>query len=226
MAYRILLVEDDEQITEIIQDYFEGKGGGLYQIECVGTGEEGRRMSTEYQYDLVLLDVMLPGVDGYTLCREIRRDSDVPVIFLTARHDEDDRLHGYHLGCDDYIAKPFSLAELYAKVTALIKRAKGTIRNDSITAGAIQLDPYRCTVSVYGREVTLAPMEFAILHILMESCGRIVSRDSLLVRIWGYDFDGNERVLDNHVKKLRKALGPASRQITTVIKRGYKLEER
>jgi len=167
---------------------------------------------------------MLPEVDGFTICREVRKRSNVPIIFITARHQEQDRLHGYNLGCDDYIVKPFSLAELYAKVTALIRRAKGTVRNEVMRAGSIGLNPYRYTVMVNDTEVALAPMEFAILKILIENTGRLVSRESLLIRIWGYDFEGNDRVVDNHVKKLRKALGDASKQIKTVIKRGYKLE--
>lgn len=133
-------------------------------------------------------------------------------------------MHGYHLGCDDYVTKPFSLAELYAKVTALIKRSKGTVRNEIMTVGSIKLNPYRCTVYVNESEVILAPMEFAILKILMENRGHLVSRESLIIRVWGYDFEGNDRVVDNHVRKLRKALGDAATQIKTVYKKGYKLE--
>lgn len=225
MAYQILLVEDDAEIREIITDYFAEKSAGVFHIDTAGTGGEGQQKCMENEYDLVLLDIMLPEVNGFTICRELRKDSDVPIVFITARHGEEDRLHGYRLGCDDYISKPFSLAELYAKVTALIRRAKGTVRNEIMTAGRIKLDPYRYTVSVNDREIVLAPMEFAILKILMENRGKTVSRESLLIRIWGYDFDGNDRVVDNHVKKLRKSLGDTSSQIKTVIKRGYKLEE-
>jgi DNA-binding response OmpR family regulator len=224
MAYTFLLVEDDAEIREIITDYFSEKSEGAYHIDIAGTGDEGWKKCMENEYDLVLLDIMLPEVDGFTICRELRKNSDVPIIFITARHGEDDRLHGYRLGCDDYISKPFSLAELYAKVTALLRRAKGTVRNEMMNVGRIHLDPYRYTVSVDDSAVILAPMEFAILKILMENRGRLVSRESLLIRIWGYDFEGNDRVVDNHVKKLRKSLGDASSQIKTVIKRGYKLE--
>ncbi|MBR0599431.1 response regulator transcription factor [Sinanaerobacter chloroacetimidivorans] len=224
MAYTFLLVEDDAEIREIITDYFSEKSEGAYHIDIAGTGDEGWKKCMENEYDLVLLDIMLPEIDGFTICRELRKNSDVPIIFITARHGEDDRLHGYRLGCDDYISKPFSLAELYAKVTALLRRAKGTVRNEMMNVGRIHLDPYRYTVSVDDSAVILAPMEFAILKILMENRGRLVSRESLLIRIWGYDFEGNDRVVDNHVKKLRKSLGDASSQIKTVIKRGYKLE--
>ncbi len=226
MAFKVLLVEDDAQLIEIVSDYFTEKSGGTLQIDTATTGSEGRDKCLENDFDLVLLDVMLPEVDGFAICRELRKKSDVPIIFITARHEENDRLYGYHLGCDDYVAKPFSLAELYAKVTALIKRSKGTVRNEIMTAGSIKLNPYRCTVYVNESEVILAPMEFAILKILMENRGRLVSRESLIIRVWGYDFEGNDRVVDNHVRKLRKALGDASTQIKTVYKKGYKLEEK
>lgn len=225
MSYQLLLVEDDGELREIITDYFVYKSNGAFSIDSAKTGDEGQVKCFEKEYDLVLLDVMLPELDGFTICKELRRNSDVPIVFITARHNVSDRLHGYNLGCDDYISKPFLLAELYAKVTALIKRTKGMVRKEAMTAGNIELDLYRCIVLVKDKEVILAPKEFAILKILMENRGGVVSRESLLIRIWGYDFEGNERVVDNHVKKLRKALGHASNQIKTVIKQGYKLEE-
>ena len=224
MAFNLLLVEDDAELREIITDYFSEKSGGALAISLAETGEKARQKCFEGEYDLVLLDVMLPEVDGFTICRELRRSSDVPIIFITARHNEDDRLHGYRLGCDDYVTKPFSLAELYAKVTALLKRAKGMVGAEVMVVGNIELDPYRCTVAVNGKEVILAPLEFAILKMLMENPGHVMSRDRLLARIWGYDFEGNDRVVDNHIGKLRRALGSASAQIKTVFKKGYKLE--
>lgn len=226
MAFKLLLVEDDPEMREIISDFFTEKSGGAFIISMAKTGEEGQQKYAEDEYDLVLLDVMLPEVDGFTICRELRKTSDVPIIFITARHSEEDRLHGYRLGCDDYVIKPFSLAELYAKVTALLKRAKGMIRAEVMVVGSIKLDPYRCIVMVNEDEVELAPIEFAILKILIENPGQVMSRDIFLTRIWGYDFDGNDRVVDNHIKKLRQALGDASSQIKTVFKKGYKLEEK
>lgn len=224
MVYKALLVEDDVQILEIITDYFTEKSAAGFHIDVASTGSQGQQKCVDNEYDVVLLDVMLPQVNGFTICRELRKHSDVPIVFITARNSEDDKLHGYNLGCDDYIAKPFSLAELYAKVTALIRRTKGTVRNEMITIGKIKLNPYRYTVFVDEKEVNLSPIEFEILKILMENCGRIMSRDSLLIRVWGYDFEGNDRVVDNHIKKLRKSLGDAAAQIKTVIKMGYKLE--
>jgi len=224
MAFKLLLVEDDGELREIITDYFTEKSGGTWSVTSAKNGEEGHEMCLTDEYDLVLLDVMLPEVDGFTICRELRKNSDVPIIFLTARHSEEDRLYGYRVGCDDYVTKPFSLAELYAKVTALLKRAKGMIRTEVMEVGSIKLDPYRFSVWVNGEEVVLAPKEFAVLRILMENPGQVVGRETLLTRVWGYDFEGSDRVVDNHIKKLRQALGSAAGQLKTVFKRGYKLE--
>ena len=224
MVFKLLLVEDHPEIREIIIDYFTEKSNGDLRIHTASTGIEGQLKSMDDGYDLVLLDIMLPEVDGFTICRELRKISDIPIIFITAKHSENDILHGYNLGCDDYVVKPFSLAELYAKSMALLRRSKGMIRKDVMTAGRIKLDPYGYRTYVDDDEIILAPIEFAILKILIENHDKVVSRDTLLTRIWGYDFDGNERVVDNHVKKLRKALGDASTQIKTVFKKGYKLE--
>ncbi|HZK44010.1 MAG TPA: response regulator transcription factor [Syntrophomonadaceae bacterium] len=225
MTYEILLVEDDPELVEIITDYFDDKSERTFNIDSVQNGAEVQQKCYEKEYDLVLLDVMLPEVDGFTICKELRKNSDVPIIFITARHNERDRLYGYNLGCDDYISKPFSLAELFAKVMALIKHSKGMVRTDKVMAvGKINLNPYRHTVFVDDEEVLLAPMEFTVLKMLMENQGRVVTRERLLIQVWGYDFEGNERVVDNHVRKLRKSLGNAAQQIKTVIKQGYKLE--
>lgn len=224
MVHRLLLVEDDSEIREIIIDYFTEKSNGAIVISTAETGLDGQLEGVANDYDLILLDVMLPEVDGFTICRELRKTSDVPIIFITAKQNESDRLHGYSLGCDDYVIKPFSLAELYAKVNAILRRSKGMVGKQIMTVGRIRLDPYRWAVYVNEEEVSLAPKEYAILKTLMENQGRAISRESLLIRIWGYDFDGNERVVDNHVKKLRKAIGNASTQIKTVFKKGYKLE--
>lgn len=225
MAFRFLLVEDDAELREIITDYFTEKSQGEILMEVTGNGSTGKDKCRDNEYDAVLLDVMLPEINGFTICKELRRKSDVPIVFLTARNTEGDMLKGYQLGCDDYISKPFSLAELYAKLIALVRRAKGTVRNDTITAGIISLNPYRYTVYVNGQEIILAPLEFAILKVLMENKGRLINRDTLIIKIWGYDFDGNDRVVDNHIKKLRKALKKGACQIKTVIKKGYMLVE-
>lgn len=223
--YRILLVEDDEQIREVITDYFSAQNGAVL-IETAADGNEGLDCISENNYDLIMLDVMLPGIDGYSLCREIRSKSIVPVMFLTARGRENDVLYGYSLGCDDYIVKPFSLAELYAKTTAMLKRASGTIMVNELVCGKITLNPLSQSVTSDGKPVELAPKEYAILRYLIEHRDWVTDRNTLLDKIWGYDYEGGDRIVDNHIKKLRKALGDAGSQIKTVFARGYKITER
>lgn len=224
MSFRILLVEDDEQIREVITDYFASKDS-VITIETASDGDMGLELLHTNEYDLVMLDVMLPGTDGFSLCRHIRAKSSVPVLFLTARGREEDKLFGYDLGCDDYIVKPFSLAELYAKTNAILRRAKGMTTAKVMTCGRISLDPVKMTVCVDGISVELPPKEYEILKYLMEHKDWVIARETLLTRVWGYDYFGGDRVVDNHIKKLRKALGSAGEQIKTVISKGYKLTE-
>jgi DNA-binding response OmpR family regulator len=221
--YKILLVEDDFQIREIVEDYINKKGEGIYTLVTAADGDEGMDMILENEFDLVLLDIMLPGMDGFALCREIRRDSTCPIIFLTAKSREEDKLYGYDLGCDDYITKPFSLAELYAKINALLKRSKGMVGSDSISCGRITIMPGIYKVLVDQQEIVLPPKEYVMLKCLMENKNHLVTRDTLLTRIWGYDYEGSTRVVDNHMKKLRKALGDAGNQIKTVFTKGYEM---
>ncbi len=221
--FDILLVEDDSQIREIIEDYFASKSGGEIQIHTAADGLAGLEAVYEREYDLCMLDVMLPGENGFEICRTIREKSIVPIIFLTARNQEEDLLYGYHLGCDDYLIKPFSLAELYAKTQALLKRSKGMVVSADMICGEIALNPGNFTVKVAGESVELPPKQYSILKYLMENKGRVIERDLLLTRVWGYEYEGNERVVDNHIKKLRKALGSAGSQIKTVITKGYKI---
>lgn len=223
MAYTILLVEDDAQIRELISDYFEEKGG--YTLMTAKDGLQGLDLIYENNLDLLMLDIMLPGVDGFSICREVRAKSIVPILFLTARGREEDILYGYDLGCDDYIVKPFSLAALYAKVGALIKRSKGMVAKQEMVCGGIRLDPATFTVTADGKQIDLPPKEYAMLKYLIEHKDWVVDRDTLLTRVWGADYFGSDRVVDNHIKKLRKALGPCGGQIKTVITKGYKITE-
>lgn len=224
MAYRILLVEDDNSIREVISDFFSGKADSP-ELVTASDGTSGLELIESGGFDLIMLDVMLPGIDGFSLCRTARRRSDVPILFLTARAREEDVLYGYELGCDDYIVKPFSLAELYAKTQALLKRSKGMVLKRELVCGRISLNPVTLTVSVDGKELELPPKEFALLKYLMEHKDWVVDRNTLLDRIWGYDYFGGDRTVDNHIKKLRKSLGDAGGQIKTVIKTGYKITE-
>lgn len=225
MSYRILLVEDDSRIREVVYDYFTEHPSEPLEVSMAKDGEEALALIYENTYDLLLLDIMLPKVNGFEICRSVRQNDTVPIIFITARIGDENALHGYSAGADDYITKPFSLATLHAKCLALLKRSKGLVAGESLHCGEICLDPVRFTVTSAGSHVKLSPKEFALLRILMEQKDMVIPRETLLVRIWGYDYEGNERVLDNHIKKLRKALGSCGRQIQTVITKGYKITD-
>lgn len=227
MAYNILVVEDSAQIRETIGDFFAAKSGGTMQLSFAEDGDRGLDMLYEHEYDLVLLDIMLPGASGFELCRELRANSGCPIIFLTALGTESDILHGYELGADDYVVKPFSLAALYAKALALIKRSKGMVRGaQTLTCAGITLDPVTMQVRAGGTEVRLAPKEYFLLKLLLDNKENVISRDTILTKLWGCDFEGDERVVDNHIKKLRKALGRESGAIKTVFGGGYKITDK
>lgn len=225
MDCRVLLIEDDAQIREVIRDYFTAQTQDCVDVICACSGNEGMERIAEARFDLAILDIMLPDVDGFALCREIRKESIVPVIFLTARGSEEDKLKGYLLGCDDYIVKPFSLAVLYAKVRALVKRAKGMVAAELLTAGAIELNPVQYTVSVGGKTLAMAPKEYTLLKYLMEHKNQVITREKLLISVWGYDFEGTDRVVDNHIKKLRRVLGAEGVKIKTIRKKGYQFTD-
>lgn len=224
MGFTILLAEDEAAMREVVADYLTEKSGGTWKVETAADGDTALAMIEQRTFDLLLLDVMLPGTDGFALCRAARRKGDVPILFVTAREDEQDKLHGYGLGADDYVVKPFSLAVLYAKVQALLRRVKGLTQGDMLIAGALVLDPARGTLTAGGQPVALPPKEFALLRALMERKNRVLTRNELLNLAWGWDFDGTDRVVDSHIKKLRKALGVHAGCIKTVVKQGYKLE--
>ncbi len=223
MAYEILLVEDDPNIRDGMEDYFRAKKEEDLRLITAENGEKALVLLYEKAFDLVLLDIMLPGMDGFSICRQIRKDRDIPIIFLTARGREEDILYGYAIGCDDYIVKPFSMATLYAKIHALLNRSKGMVVSPHLKAGNMVLDPKSMVVTVSGEQVMLPLKQYEILKLLLENKGNVVTRDAIVMKIWGYDYEGEERILDNHMKKLRKALGDGSSHIKTVIGKGYKV---
>ena len=224
MKATILLAEDERDMREVLCDYFTAKSGGELTMISAPDGNTALHLIETQPFDLLLLDIMLPGTDGFALCRAAREQGDAPVLFVTAREDEQDKLHGYGLGADDYVVKPFSLAVLYVKVQALLRRVRGLNAGDLLTADGISLDPARGTVTADGQRIDLPPKEFALLRVLMERRNRVLTRDELLNLAWGWDFDGSDRVVDSHIKKLRRALGTHADCIKTVVKRGYKLE--
>ena len=222
--YRVLLVEDDRNIQELVVNYFTKKEKDVFRVEVAPDGQTGLEMAYETHYDLLLLDVMLPEVDGFEICREVRKTSEVPIMFITARADESDILNGYALGCDDYVVKPFPLPVLYQKANALIKRAKGLVRSKVFSSGSLSLNPNNGKVISNEEEINLTAREYGILKVLIENKGRVISREQLMDMVWGYDYDTDERVLDTHMKNLRKALGQNGKLIKTVIRRGYRIE--
>jgi len=221
--YKIILMEDDMDIADLVKDFFDRRKEA--EVIIASDGQTGEEMIYEGQFDLVLLDVMMPGLDGYTVCSDIRANSDIPIIFLTARGQLDDVLHGYSLGCDDYVQKPFSIEQLYAKSMALLKRAKGLMRDSFMECGNIRFNPVTLDVFVKNEKLILPQKELMILRLLIENKNSNVSRETILVKVWGYDYEGNERVVDNRVKNLRKLLGEEGKNIKTVFKRGYQLQD-
>lgn len=216
----LLIVEDDRLLSEAVADYFTCKG---WDVKCAWDGLEALELLRRETFRLILLDVMIPGMDGFAVCQEIRGESDVPVIFITARVLEADVLNGYSLGADDYVTKPFSLPVLYAKAMALTGRTKSG-RENCMEAGGLKVDLKSHKVLKNGKFLSLPPKEYEMLIFFLQNPGRIYSREQLLIRFWGYDFDGNERVVDNHIKKLRKAIGSCGCSIQTVRKFGYRME--
>lgn len=222
MDYRILIAEDEPKLREILRDYFISRG------DCPVAAEDGIRaleLAREQVFDGVLLDIMMPGLDGLSVCRSLRQNSDVPIIFLTALSDEDDKLCGYQLGADDYVTKPFTMSVLYAKLDALIRRSRGSLlTGNRLQAGELTLVLSSRQVYLGKQEIILTPKEYALLECLLRNRNTVLSREQLLVRCWGYDYEGDARAVDTHIKRLREKLGSAAGMIKTVIKAGYKLE--
>lgn len=222
MDHRILIVEDESSLSELLRDYFKRRG----DIPTVASdGTEALELAENETFDAVLLDIMMPELDGFSVCRSLRKESDVPIIFLTALNDEEEKLLGYQLGADDYVTKPYSLSVLYAKTEALIRRSRGSVRDgDLLTVGRLSLRISSRRVYADGSPVRLTNREYSLLLCLMQNRGIVLSREQLIVKCWGYDYDGDMRVIDTHIKRLREKLGDASDCIKTVIGAGYVLE--
>lgn len=221
MADRILVVEDEDRIRNIVRDYLTAHG---LDCDLARDGEEALDLLRDHDYDAILLDVLMPNLDGFSVCRAVRAKSRVPILFLTALGSEEDVLQGYALGADDYVTKPFSLAVLLAKTKAVIRRSRGEGGGDTLTCGAISLDTAGRTCTVAGKPVDLTPREYDLLLCLIRNRGQVLSRDQLLDKVWGIDFEGGQRAVDVRVKSLRAALGSAGKQIKTVFKAGYRME--
>jgi two-component system alkaline phosphatase synthesis response regulator PhoP len=220
MARKILIIDDEPKIVEICRDYLQAAG---YEVVTAGDGPDGLALARRESPDLVVLDLMLPEMDGLDVCRALRRESDVPIIMLTARVEETDKLIGLELGADDYMTKPFSPRELVARVRTVLRRASGDPSSDIIRAAGISLDRTRYQAALPDRTVTLTPSEFEIMASLMSQPGRIFTRAQLLSAAHGVAFQSYERAIDSHIRNLRHKLGPAE-YIVTVHGVGYKFE--
>ena len=222
---RILVVEDDQDIAQLVGRYLDKAG---FITEIVSSGRDALTTIGARPPDLVVLDLMLPQIDGLEICRAVRANrkvSAVPIIMLTARGEESDRIVGLELGADDYVAKPFSPNELVARVRALLRRAArgGASPDRTTTYGPIAVDRERHLVSIGGDEVTLTAKEFLLLEYLMQHRGRVLSRDLLLTDVWGYRYTGGTRTVDVHVRRLREKLPALGDAIVTIKQFGYKL---
>ena len=226
MASRVLIVEDEPDIRELVVHHLKREG---YQVATAAGGEEALRQVRAAPPDLVLLDLMLPGMNGLEVCRRLRQDpptAGLPIVMLTAKGDEVDRVLGLEIGADDYIVKPFSPKELVARVRAVLRRTRPAPGEAPTTLGALTIDPGTHTVSVGGEGVALTPKEFDLLRALVEARGRVLSREFLLDRVWGYARAGEieSRTVDVHVRRLRVKLGSEGRRVVTVKSVGYRMD--
>jgi DNA-binding response OmpR family regulator len=219
----ILLVEDENRMREIVSDYFRASNFNVYEAI---DGQEALEIFDEYNIDLIILDIMMPKIDGWSVCRRIRKKSSVPIIMLTARSEEDDKLLGFELGIDEYVVKPFSPKVLIAQSTNLLKRVEGSLgkENHLISFPGLEINKAAHTLKINDSFIDLSNKEFQLLLYLVENPGIVLSRENILNVVWGYDYFGDDRVVDTHIKKIRKKLGQYSIYIHTIIRAGYKFE--
>lgn len=219
---KVLVCDDEIKIRESYYEYLTAKG---FDVTLATNGKEAVEKAGEDCFDIIVLDVMMPVMNGLEACRKIRSFSETPILFLSALGEENDLLSGYRLGCDDYIVKPFPLAVLVQKLNAIIARNNGAKLQNEFTCEGITVNKEKFLVTVDGTEIPLANKTFRLLVLLMENKNNVLSREQILTKVWGWDFDGDERVVDTHIKKLRKALGEKSVHIRTVIGGGYSFRE-
>ncbi len=220
---KILIVDDEQKIREVIREYSEFNG---YEVEEAADGMEAVSLCRLNDYDLIIMDIMMPKLDGYSACKEIKKTKNIPVIMLSARGEEYDKLFGFELGIDDYVVKPFSPKELMARVNAVLARssAKQEEQPEILKFNGLEINIPARTVTVDGKKVELTPKEYELLFYLVENKNIALSRNKLLSDIWGYDFFGDDRTIDTHIKNLRNNLGPYRDYIVTLRGVGYKFE--
>lgn len=215
---RFLIVDDEENIRQIIKEYCEFEG---YTTDFAVDGMEAVKKARETEYDMIIMDAMLPKLDGFSAVKEIRKDKQTPIIMLSARVEEYDKLHAFEMGVDDYVTKPFSPKELMARAAAIMRR--GALSEDKMVVGELTIDFAGCAVFISGKRIPMTPKECELLFLLARYNGKAFSRQELLDKIWGFDYYGDERTVDTHIKMLRKSLGEDFRdKIVTVRGMGYK----
>ena len=221
--YHLLVVDDEEKIRGLIRKYAEFEG---HRVTEAADGMEAVRLCRENTYDIINLDIMMPELDGFSACREIRKTCDTPVIMLSARGEEYDRIHGFELGVDDYVVKPFSPRELMMRVNAVINRTHAVPKQDReiFEREGLKIDFTGRIVYIDGKRISLSPKEYELLFYLVRNRNIALSREKLITEVWGYDFYGDDRTLDTHIKLLRKSLGPYSKFIVTLRGMGYRFE--
>ncbi|MBX4148304.1 response regulator transcription factor [Paenibacillus lautus] len=224
MSKTILIVEDEHILREIIKDYLLEEG---YEVLEADDGRKALALFQEHELDLIILDIMLPELDGWSVCKRIRKVSNVPIIMLTARSDEDDTLMGFELGADDYVTKPYSPPILLARAKRLLEsRQTREQEDDTLSSNGISIHFPSRTVAVDGENCSLTHTEFEILAYLMKNKGIIITREQLITKIWGYDFVGDERTVNSHIRNLRSKLGEHAKHIATIVRSGYKFEDK
>jgi len=223
MEKTILVVEDDDRLLKLISDYLKIEN---FNVINATNGQEALLEFENRKIDLIILDIMMPILDGFAVCKTIRKSSDVPIIFLTARSEDEDKLKGFELGADEYVTKPFSPKVLVARTKSLLKRIEGTIKsNDSIfDIEGLKVNFLSRQVYVNNKEISLSPTEYDLLSCLIKNKGIVLSRNSLLDNVWGYSYDGDIRTVDTHIKRLREKLFDKSKFIYTVRGTGYRFE--
>lgn len=221
--HTVLLVEDEKRMREIVTAYFETAG---YKVIEAGGGLEAIDVFEKEHVDLVLLDIMMPQVDGFTVCKRLRDQSDVPIIIITARSEDEDKLLGFDLGADEYVTKPFSPNVLVARAQALLKRAEGRVHGDDgqVRAGMVSVNVHSREVKIENMPIGLSPKEYELLLFMMKNKNKVMTRQMILDQVWGFDYFGDLRTVDTHVKKLRSKMGDASGMIKTIIRAGYMFE--
>lgn len=219
---KVLVVDDEDRMRKLVKDFLTRK---QYKVVEASDGEEAIDLFVEHNdFDLIILDVMMPKMDGWEVCREIRKFSKVPIIMLTAKGEESDELLGFELGVDEYISKPFSPRILVARVDALLRRTNNIDQNETIRAGEIEINKAAHLVMVKGEVIDLSFKEFELLTYFVQNKGIALSRENILNNVWNYDYFGDARTIDTHVKKLRSKLGECGKYILTIWGMGYKFE--